>query len=72
MPEPKKKDSAAPKFLEITIKSADGQEWKKIFAHEKTFSTGSIGFYASDKLENPVSHEKYQVSMNITLIGSKP
>jgi hypothetical protein len=72
MPEPKKRDAAAPKFLEITIKSSDGKEWKKMFAHEKTFSTGSVGFYASDKLENPDSHEKYQVSMNITLIGSKP
>jgi hypothetical protein len=72
MPDPKKTDPKAPKFLEIIIKSSEGAEWKKIFAHEKVFSTGSVGFFVSDKLENPDSHEKYQVSMNITLIGSKP
>jgi hypothetical protein len=72
MPEPKKRDPQAPKFLEVTIKSDDGKEWKKFFAHEKLFSTGSVGFFATEKMENPESHERYQVSMNITLIGSKP
>jgi hypothetical protein len=72
MPEPAKRDSAAPKILEITVKTTDGKEWKTFFAPEKTFSSGSVGFYASEKIENPVSHEKYQVGMNITLVGSKP
>lgn len=70
--EPKKRDPNAPKHLEITLKAPDGALWKTTLAQEKIFSTGSVGFYASDKIENPVSHERYQISVNITLIGSKP
>jgi len=74
MPEPAKRDPAAPKFLEISIRDSNGREWKpeSIIAQEKEFSTGSVGFYSSGKTENPESHERYQVSVNITLIGSKP
>ncbi|GMO24576.1 MAG: hypothetical protein Ta2B_04010 [Termitinemataceae bacterium] len=72
MPEPAKRDPNAPKFLEISVKDTEGNEWKKFFAQEKLFSSGSVGFYASEKIENPASHEKYQVGMNITLVGSKP
>jgi hypothetical protein len=72
MSEPAKRDSAAPQFLEVSIKDSTGKEWKRFFTPEKLFKTGSIGFYASEKIENPESHERYQVSMNITLIGSKP
>lgn len=70
--EPKKRDPNAPKHLSIIVRDPDGTEWKTILAQEKLFSTGSIGFYAGDKVENPESHERYQVSINITLIGSKP
>ena len=72
MPEPAKRDPKAPKFLEITIKDSDGKVWNTIYAHGKDFSTGSVGFFASEKLVNPESAERYQTSMSFTLIGSKP
>jgi len=72
MPEAKKTDPKAPKFLELTITDADGTVWGKVIAQEKQFSSGSVGFYCNGKVENPTSHERYQVGTNITLIGSKP
>ena len=72
MPEPAKRDSKAPKFLEITVKDNEGKGWATLYAHTKDFSTGSVGFFTSDKLTNPDSSERYQTSMSFTLIGSKP
>jgi len=72
MPEPAKRDPKAPKFLELTIKDSDGKVWSTLYAHAKDFSTGSVGFFASEKLTNPESGERYQSSMSFTLIGSKP
>ena len=72
MPEPAKRDPKAPKFLEIIIKDSEGKVWSTLYAQAKDFSTGSVGFYASDKITNPDSAERYQTSLNITLIGSKP
>jgi len=72
MPEPAKRDSKAPKFLEIVVKDNDGKVWSTIYAHNKDFSTGSVGYFASEKLINPESSERYQSSFTFTLIGSKP
>lgn len=72
MPEPAKRDPKAPKFLEISIKDSDGKVWSTLYAHGKDFSTGSVGFFASDKITNPESGERYQLSSSFTLIGSKP
>ncbi|MDR0402050.1 MAG: hypothetical protein LBH35_00515 [Treponema sp.] len=72
MAEPAKRDPAAPKFLEITIKDGDGKTWQTLFAHAKDFSTGSVGYYVSDKITNPASAERYQCGLSFTLIGSKP
>ena len=72
MPEPAKRDAKAPKFLEITIKDSEGKVWSTLYAHAKDFSTGSVGFFASEKIVNPDSAERYQSSMSFTLIGSKP
>jgi len=72
MPEPAKRDPKAPKFLEVTIKDSDGKPWSTVYVHSKDFSTGSVGFYASDKVTNPESGERYQVGLSFTLIGSKP
>lgn len=41
-----------------------------LFAASKTFSTGSIGFWAGGKVE--LNGKKYQISCNIVEIGSKP
>ncbi|GHT93119.1 hypothetical protein FACS1894140_6000 [Spirochaetia bacterium] len=35
-------------------------------------SSGSVGLYASDKITNPESGERYQYGLTFTLIGSKP
>ena len=72
MPEPAKRDPKAPKFLEVTVKDSEGKVWATLYAHSKDFSTGSVGFFTSDKLTNPDSAERYQTSMSFTLIGSKP
>jgi len=37
---------------------------------EKTFSTGSRGFYASTKLE--IHGKRYQANLQLVEIGSKP
>ena len=72
MPEPAKRDPKAPKFLEIVIKDSEGNVWSTLYAHTKEFSTGSVGYFASDKITNPDSSERYQSSLTFTLIGSKP
>ncbi len=72
MPDPKKTDPAAPAVLELTVTGPDGAVWGKIIAHSKQFASGSVGYYANGKIDNPQSHERYQTGMNITLIGSKP
>jgi hypothetical protein len=72
MPEPAKRDDKAPKFLEVTIKDSTGKVWSTVFAQAKDFSTGSVGYYASEKAVNPESAERYQCSLSFTLIGSKP
>lgn len=69
---PAKKDPKAPKFLEVTIKDSDGKVWSTLYAQAKDFSTGSVGYYASDKITNPESTERYQCGLSFTLIGSKP
>lgn len=71
-PEPLKRDPQAPANLILEIKSSDGKVWGTITATSKHFSSGSIGFYANGKVENPESQERYQVGANIILIGSKP
>jgi hypothetical protein len=72
MPEPVKRDPKAPKFLEITIKDSEGKLWSTLYARAKDFSTGSVGYFASEKITNPESAERYQSSLSFTLIGSKP
>ena len=66
------RDSKAPKFLEVTITDSNGKVWGKAIANEKSFSTGSVGFYANGKvinLDNPEA--RYQMGLTFTLIGSK-
>ena len=72
MPEPAKRDSAAPRFLEVSIKDSEGKTWTSLIATAKDFSTGSVGYYCSDKITNPASGERYQCGLSFTLIGSKP
>ncbi|HKR56507.1 MAG TPA: hypothetical protein VJS20_09410 [Gemmatimonadales bacterium] len=70
MPE-KTKDSEAPPSLTLEIKTSDGKIWGTVVAAAKEFKTGSVGYYAGEKVTNPKSGARYQLGVNIILIGSK-
>ena len=66
------KDEKAPDFLTVEIKH-EGKTWGIIHAMPRDFTTGSKGYYGVDKIINIENLKaRYQVNMNITLIGSKP
>ena len=66
------RDSKAPGTLQAVIMDGEGREWGKMYLSGKTFSTGSVGFYASGKVANPANPDaRYQTSLMFTLIGSK-
>lgn len=51
------------------VLAVGGQE-TTLVAEPREFSTGSLGFYAQGKVLDKDGH-KYQVGINITLVGSK-
>jgi hypothetical protein len=57
--------SEKPKSLRITFES-----YGDVLAVEKTFSTGSRGYYGTGKIE--IAGKRYQIGVNIVEIGSKP
>lgn len=66
------RDQKAPRFLKAVIQDGQGRTVKELFMPAKTFSTGSVGYYGSDKLVNPENPEaSYQIGFTATLIGSK-
>ena len=66
------RDNKAFPFLGVVIADDKTNVIKNIIVPPKAFSTGSVGYYASDKLVNPNNPEaRYQVSITVTLIGSK-
>jgi hypothetical protein len=69
--EGKVRDEKAPLMLKVTVTDETGKEWASTVAPAKDFKTGSVGYYLSDKITNPESGKRYQVGMNIILIGSK-
>jgi hypothetical protein len=64
-------DGDAPPSLTIEVKTSDGKIWGTVIAGAKEFKTGSVGFYAGEKVTNPKSGARYQLGINIILIGSK-
>lgn len=56
-------------MVTVTL-NIDGVE-TTLTAKEKTFSTGSTGFFLNGKAKG-AGNDKYQVGGNIVLIGSKP
>lgn len=68
----RKVDNDAPGELLIEFKTTSGEVWGTLKADAKTFSTGSVGFYASGKVKNPKNGLPYQVGTNVILVGSKP
>jgi hypothetical protein len=67
----KVKDGEAPPALTIEVRTSDGKVWGTFVAVGKEFKTGSVGYYAGEKVTNPKSGARYQLGCNITLIGSK-
>jgi hypothetical protein len=66
------RDAKAPKFLRVTIADDTGTVLKDMALSPKEFSTGSVGYYGSDKLVNLANPEaSYQLGLTVTLIGSK-
>jgi len=66
------RDKKAPSSLQIIVLDSEGKEWGRMYASGKDFSTGSVGFYANGKLNNPANPDaKYQVGLTFTLVGSK-
>ena len=60
-------------MLEIIIQDkTTGKIMMKESIGQKHFSTGSVGYYVSGKMTNEESGERYQMTCNIILIGSKP
>lgn len=68
-----KRDSEAPGMLVADIKDpVTGLPWGQMMINAKQFSTGSVGFYAQGKLQNPNNPDaRYQSSAQLVLIGSK-
>ncbi|MDR2953150.1 MAG: hypothetical protein LBU82_07910 [Treponema sp.] len=66
------KDDKAPAALQVVILDGSGKEWGRMFANQKDFKTGSKGYYANGKVNNPDNPEaRYQCGLTFTLIGSK-
>ena len=51
--------------------SLPGAQGMMLSGTRKVFSTGSRGFWVGGKIQGP-NGERYQVSCNLVLIGSKP
>ncbi len=56
-------------MLTVEIKQ-DGQVVGMMMAEEKTFKTGSRGFYGNGKVA--IGEKRYQVQVQLVEIGSKP
>ncbi len=56
-------------MLTVEIKQ-DGQVVGMMMAEEKTFKTGSRGFYGNGKIA--IGEKRYQVQVQLVEIGSKP
>lgn len=57
------------KPLTIIVQDADGNEVKRMYAAPKQFTTGSVGYGCSEKLDTDC--RRVQASLNLTVIGSK-
>ena len=69
MKETGKRDLKSPASLNIVIKDGNGRIWGTVTAKTKQFFSGSIGFQAKGRIENPESNELYRVGGNIILLG---
>ena len=56
-------------MLSLEVKN-DGQLVGLMMAEEKTFKTGSRGFFGTGKMQ--IGEKRYQVQVQLVEIGSKP
>lgn len=56
-------------IVDVLIKDEDGKTLGKLLASEKTFSSGSKGFFGQGKLE--IDGKRYQAQIQLVEIGSK-
>jgi hypothetical protein len=56
-----------PKAIPITF-----GDFGMLNACQKEFASGSVGYNSSGKIINPETGKRYQVTLNIVQIGSKP
>ena len=60
-----KQNTTAPKSITCNI-----GDFGDMLAVSRTFSTGSVGYYANGKVV--IDEQIYQASVTLTLVGSKP
>jgi len=66
-----KMDNKAPEYLTVEIKSG-GESWGVVHAIPKEYKTGTTGYFLVSKVSNPENPlARYQVNINVMLIGSK-
>lgn len=57
-------------YVDVLFKDEDGNVLGKLVANQKTFASGSRGFYASGKVE--MRGKRYQCQAQLVEIGTKP
>ncbi len=57
-------------YVDVIFKDENGEVLGKLVANEKTFASGSRGFFAQGKVE--LSGKRYQCQTQLVEIGSKP
>jgi len=67
------RDGKAPSSLQLIIADSNGNEWGRLYALPREFTTGSVGFNVIGKVSNSANPEaRYQAGCNFTLINSGP
>ena len=58
----------------ITISNSKGEKVGETVVTKKEFSSGSVGYHASEKviLDKSIPENRFQCNFILTLIGSKP
>jgi hypothetical protein len=56
-------------IIDVLIKDENGQSLGKLVANEKTFASGSKGFFGQAKIE--IEGKRYQTQVQLVEIGSK-
>lgn len=66
-----KAKTPAPEKLILEIRTASGVIWGQAVLMPRKFSTGSTGYFVSDRFRDPSDWSKFQLSANIVRVGSR-